>query len=124
MSVKGNIYRKLSPLEAADVVEEARTKLISMDDLPTGLTEGFLWSVQTAIAQRNRSGLPVDYTSGEEVVGLVSAAMGGYDHMTSARIALNRYVAGIVQTGDDIEDILGSAQAQQGLAGGNDATEI
>lgn len=122
MSIMDNVYRDLSPQEAEGVVKEAEARLADMD-LPQGLTKGMLVSVQTAIAQRNRQGMAIDYCSREEVVGLVSAAMGGYDHLTAARLALNRYVSGIVQSGEDIESLLVLSQTGYGSQDTNGATE-
>ncbi len=97
---RADYFVELTPLEGARMVKDSKEKIESAG-LPTDITSTIFANIHDAIDRRRLDNLDVDYTSSEEVTGLVSAAMGGFDHLMPARRALYRYVVGIIQTNDE-----------------------
>ncbi len=92
-----NEFQVLLPAEAARFVVTAESNVLALD-LPEPLRTEVFGDIRAAIAARAEVGFSVSPTNKEEVGGLVRAVMGGLDHVKKARVELNRFVVGLLQT--------------------------
>ena len=99
-------FKLMSTVEAAETVLLAGGRLVALDERDI-FARAAISGIHASVDRRRRSGFITDPTKPEEVMGLITATLGGNDHMADVRAVrdtLQAFTVGFLQTDIEIID--------------------